>query len=57
MLAGVGIGVLGVVSAALGGAVCPVCVIAAPALVAVGAVRRWRSPRRQRTASESDHES
>ena len=46
MLAGVGIGVLGVVTAAIGGAVCPVCVIAAPAIVGVGAFRRWRGSRR-----------
>ena len=44
--AGAGIGLLGVVTAAIGGAVCPVCVVAAPALVGVGALRRWRNRRR-----------
>ena len=42
MMSGVGIGVFGVVAAAIGGAVCPVCVVAAPALLGVGAFRRWR---------------
>lgn len=45
MLTGAGIGVIGVVSAAIGGAVCPVCVVAAPALLGFGAFRRWRSTR------------
>jgi hypothetical protein len=43
---GVGVGALGAVLAALGGAVCPVCVVAAPALVGVGAFKRWRARRR-----------
>lgn len=42
VLSGAGIGVLGLVSAAIGGAVCPVCVVAAPALLGIGAFRRWR---------------
>jgi hypothetical protein len=44
--AGAGVGILGVVTAAIGGAVCPVCVVAAPALIGVGALRRWRNRRR-----------
>jgi hypothetical protein len=43
MLSGVAIGVLGAVAAAVGGATCPVCVVAAPALLGIGAVRRWRA--------------
>lgn len=46
MAGGVGIGALGAVLAAVGGAVCPVCVVAAPALVGVGALKRWRAKRR-----------
>lgn len=42
MLTGAGIGVLGAVSAIIGGAVCPLCVVAAPALIGMGAYRRWR---------------
>jgi len=45
MMSGVGIGVFGAVAAAIGGAVCPVCVVAAPALLGVGAFRRWRAMR------------
>jgi hypothetical protein len=43
MLSGVAIGVLGAVAAVVGGATCPVCVVAAPALLGIGAVRRWRA--------------
>lgn len=46
MVTGAGIGVFGAVAAAIGGAVCPVCVVAAPALLGVGAFRRWRNTRR-----------
>jgi len=45
---GVGIGVLGAAMAAVGGAVCPVCVVAAPALLGAGAWKRWRASRRER---------
>ena len=39
---GLGIGAFGAASAALLGAVCPVCVVAAPALVGVGLYKRYR---------------
>lgn len=45
IVSGVGIGVLGAVAAVIGGAVCPVCVVAAPALIGIGAFRRWRAAR------------
>jgi len=45
MISGLGIGAFGAVAAAIGGAVCPVCVVAAPALLGVGAFRRWRATR------------
>jgi len=45
MVGGVGIGVFGAVAAAIGGAVCPACVVAAPALLGIGAFRRWRATR------------
>ncbi|CAN5923209.1 hypothetical protein BH11MYX4_BH11MYX4_05710 [soil metagenome] len=40
---GLGIGAFGLISAAIGGAVCPVCVVAAPALLGVGAYKRWKA--------------
>lgn len=47
ILGGLGIGAFGVISAVVGGAVCPVCVVAAPALVGVGVYKRWRSGARK----------
>ena len=44
---GIGIGVLGAAAAAISGAVCPVCIVAVPALVGAGAYKCWRA-RRQR---------
>jgi uncharacterized membrane protein YebE (DUF533 family) len=43
MALGAGVGVLGTASAALAGAVCPLCVFIAPGLVGYGAYRRWKS--------------
>jgi hypothetical protein len=40
---GLGIGAFGLISAAIGGAVCPICVVAAPALLGVGAYKRWKA--------------
>ena len=40
---GLGIGAFGLIAAAIGGAVCPVCVVAAPALLGVGAYKRWKA--------------
>lgn len=48
MVAGAGIGALGAVTAMIGGAVCPVCVVAAPALIGVGAFRKWKASRAKR---------
>lgn len=42
---GAGIAAIGVAGAVLGGAVCPVCVVAAPALLGVGAWKRIRAKR------------
>lgn len=44
--AGAGVGLIGLVTAAIGGVVCPICVVAAPALIGAGALRRWRNRRR-----------
>jgi hypothetical protein len=40
---GAGIGALGVVTATAFGAVCPVCVVAAPALIGAGLYKRYRA--------------
>lgn len=42
---GIGIGVLGAAAAAISGAVCPLCIVAVPALVGAGAYKRWRARR------------
>lgn len=39
---GAGIGVYGAVTAAVGAAVCPICVVATPALLGVGLYKKWR---------------
>jgi hypothetical protein len=44
---GVGIGALGVLTAVVGGAVCPVCVVAAPVLVGAGVFRKLRKRARR----------
>ena len=43
---GLGIGTFGVASAVLIGSVCPVCIVATPALLGAGAFRRWQARRR-----------
>lgn len=45
MLGGVGVAAIGVLGAAIGGAVCPVCIVAAPAMLGLGAFRRLRAAR------------
>ncbi|HSP18719.1 MAG TPA: hypothetical protein VLQ79_04345 [Myxococcaceae bacterium] len=42
---GAGVGAWGAASALLLGAVCPVCVVATPALVGLGLLRRWQAGR------------
>lgn len=50
LVAGLGIGSLGAVSAIVGAAVCPICVVATPALLGVGLYKRWR----EHTAEAAD---
>ena len=40
LASGLGVGVLGAVGAAISGAVCPVCIVATPALIATGLYQR-----------------
>jgi len=51
IVGGLGIGAFGILSAAIGGAVCPVCVVAAPALLGVGAYKRWKGRRGARRSN------
>jgi len=52
LAAGAGIGAIGLLGLAIGSAVCPVCVVAAPTLLGIGAVRRWRASRQTRQSGE-----
>lgn len=45
---GVGVGALGAGAAIVSGAVCPLCVFIAPALVGVGVVARYRENRKKK---------
>lgn len=42
---GLGVGAWGAATGLLVGAVCPICVVAAPALVGAGLLRRWQAGR------------
>ena len=44
---GVTVGVVGTASAVLIGATCPICVVAAPALIGAGLFKRWQARRKQ----------
>jgi hypothetical protein len=56
LVAGLGLGAYGAVSLAVAGAVCPVCVVAAPALVGAGLWKRWRASRMERPDPPEDAE-
>jgi len=47
LTAGLGIGAIGLVTAAVGAAVCPVCVVATPALLGAGLYKRWKERTRR----------
>ena len=42
MAIGAGVGALGATGAVVLGAVCPLCYVVAPGLVAIGAYKRWK---------------
>lgn len=50
---GAGIAAIGIAGAMVSGAVCPVCVVAAPALLGLGAVRKLRAAKRRAEAKGS----
>lgn len=54
MVLGVGVGALGAASAALSGAVCPLCIFIAPGLVGYGAYKRWRVSQIQSKGGTND---
>ncbi|MCU0690107.1 MAG: hypothetical protein MUF54_01770 [Polyangiaceae bacterium] len=45
LLTGAGVAALGAVGAVLGGAVCPLCIVATPALLGIGFYKAWRGRR------------
>jgi hypothetical protein len=50
LAAGLGVGVIGAASGALLGAVCPLCIVAAPALIGAGVYKHIGASRRSRRA-------
>lgn len=57
LLAGAGIGALGAISAVVGAAVCPICVVATPALLGAGLYKRWREHRAEASTEGASPES
>jgi hypothetical protein len=53
---GLGIGAWGAASGLVVGAVCPLCVVAAPALVGAGLLRRWQAGRSGRPGTKEPNE-
>jgi hypothetical protein len=43
LLTGAGVAALGAVGAVVGGAVCPLCIVATPALLGIGFYKAWRA--------------
>ncbi len=56
MWSGVGLGAISVVSTAVLGATCPLCVVGAPALVGWGAYKRWKATSPDEPEPESELE-
>ena len=53
LASGLGIGAFGVASGVLLGAVCPVCVVATPALIGAGVYKRVRAWRLEKQANDA----
>ncbi len=51
---GAGVGALGAISAAITGALCPLCIFVAPGLVGVGAIKRWQGTKAQSEGSKTN---
>ncbi len=56
LLGGAAIGAAGAASAALIGATCPLCVVAAPGLVGYGLYKRWCAARKEAAAEAAGTE-
>lgn len=56
LTAALGIGAVGAIGAIVGGAVCPLCVIATPALLGMGLYRRWTEGAAVHPENEGDDE-
>lgn len=52
--AGVGVGIYGAALASVTGAVCPMCVIAAPGLLAAGSYKKWKSSQTRKVSPDDD---
>lgn len=52
LAAGAGVGAVGALGALVVGAVCPLCIVATPALVGAGLVQKWRESRRTAACPE-----
>lgn len=50
---GAGVGVIGASSAALTGAVCPLCIFIAPGLIGYGAYKKWKGLQVQQTGDRN----
>lgn len=53
LVSGAAVGAAGVASAALLGATCPLCVVAAPGFVGYGLYKRWCAARKEAAGDES----
>ena len=53
LVGGATLGTFAVVTSALVGATCPMCVVVAPVMLGAGAVQRWRAIRKERACEES----
>jgi hypothetical protein len=56
ILSGMGVGAIGVAGAVLLGATCPLCVVATPALIGAGLVKKWRVRRLQKDPAQPDEQ-
>lgn len=54
LVTGAGVGVMGVVGAAVVGVTCPACVVVAPALVGAGLYKKWNNARRERALQRAE---
>ena len=56
LVGGATLGTFAVVTSALVGATCPMCVVVAPVMLGAGAVQRWRAVRKERACAVKQDE-